>query len=350
MVNKNLLVSATIVVLILVVAGAYLSLDSNKEPVKTAINPEDQIKAQNALKAAKPTIRANVNKDCAGTPWFVGQQKGFFEQAGINFVDKGHLDWSQHPAALISGQVDVADGDPQSIIYLLKAGAKVKGVVQSGGEPPEGNLNKEHMQWLVLENSTLKEANDIGKGKKTKIAVGSLGICADLETNELLRQNNIPKDNVEFIVIPDPQQEQALKQGLIDIAVLHPPFYAAAKEHGGSRILTSSRKIFGDAGGITLLYFTEDFIKENPDTIRKFIGGFKNAEKWSNDNPAESAVLTGKEIGLDKASTHYYSYDGAVNDTILQVWIDAMVKDGQIKPGEFKPGDLYTSEFKDMWK
>ena len=97
------------------------------------------------------------------------------------------------------------------------------------------------------------------------------------------------------------------------------------------------------------MYATEDFIKKNPDTLRKFIRGYKNAERWSNDNPAESAIITGKEIGLEKASTHYYAYDGKVNDSVIQVWIDAMVKDGLIKPGEFKPGDLYTTEFKDVW-
>lgn len=351
MVNKNLLASAVIVLLILGVAGAYFSQNSNKEPVKTVQNPEDKLKAINALNAEKPTIKANVNKDCAGTPWFVGQQKGFFEAAGINFVDMGHLDWSQQSAALISGQTNVVTGHPNTIINLLKAGGKVKGVVAHGAEPPEGDLMHEHMHFLVLENSSLREAKDILKtGKKIKLAVGALGICADLQTNEWLRQNNIPKDKVEVVVMPDPQQEQALKQGLIDIAVLHPPFYTAAEEHGGVRIIVSSRKIFGDAGGEDLLYFTEDFIKNNPDAVRKFIGGFKNADRWSNDNPIEAAEITAKEIGLDKSTVHYYSYADSINETRIQVWIDAMVKDGIIKQGEYKPSDLYTTEFKDVWK
>lgn len=346
--KKIWIASVVIVAIVVISAGVYFS--PSEKPTKNVQNPEGTKKALDALNAEKPTIRANVNKDCSGTPWFVGMQKGFFEQAGINFVDKGHLEPSQHPVALISGQVDVNDGDPQSIINLLKAGAKIKGVVQSGAEPPEGHLQHEHMHWLVSENSSLQTPKDIlNAGRKVKIAFTALGICADLEANEWLRQNGIPKDKVEYVVIPDPQQEQALRQGLIDIAVLHPPFYTAAEEHGGVRILVSSRKIFGDAGGISLLYFTEDFIKKNPDTIRKFIKGYKNAERWSNDNPGESAILTGKEIGLDKASTHYYSYTGVVNESVIQVWIDAMVKDGLIKPGEFKPSDLYTTEFKDAW-
>ncbi|PWB49692.1 MAG: ABC transporter substrate-binding protein [Candidatus Methanoperedenaceae archaeon] len=350
MTNKNLLVSVVIVLLILAVAGAYLSQNNNEEPVKKAQNSNDKLNVDNALKAEKPTIKANVNKDCAGTPWFVGQQKGFFEKAGINFVDQGHLDWAQQPSALISGQTNVADAHPNSIINLLKEGAKVKGVVAGGDEPPEGDIAHEHMHWLVLENSSLQEAKDILKtGKKIKIAVGAFGICADLETNDWLRQNGIPGDKVELVIIPDPQQEQALRQGLIDVAVLHPPFYTAAEEHGGVRILVSSRKVFGDAAGITLLYFTEDFIKNNPDAVRKFIRGYKNSERWSNDNPVESAAITAKEIGLEKSTVHFYNDTGEIDKNKIQKWIDAMVKDGIIKQGEYTPDDLYTDQFKDEW-
>ncbi len=352
--KKNLLAGVVLIVLISAAVGTYFiqnNQNNNKEPVKTTIYPENKAKVINALNVEKPTIKANVNKDCAGTPWFVGQQKGFFEAAGINFVDQGHLDWSQQPSALISGQTNVADAHPNTIINLLKEGAKVKGVVASGDEPPEGHLQHEHMHWLVLENSSLREAKDILKsGRKIKIAVGAFGICSDLETNEWLRQNGIPKDKVELVVIPDPQQEQALRQGLIDIANLHPPFYTAAEEHGGVRIIVSSSKIFGDAAGITLLYFTEDFIKNNPDAVRKFINGYKNAERWSNDNPNESAEITAKEIGLEKSTTHYYSYSGQIDEGKVQKWIDAMVKDGILNPGEFKPEDIYTTEFKDAWK
>jgi ABC-type nitrate/sulfonate/bicarbonate transport system substrate-binding protein len=48
------------------------------------------------------TIKANVNKDCAGTPWFVGEEKGFFKDEGIDFQDQGALDWSLQPAALVT--------------------------------------------------------------------------------------------------------------------------------------------------------------------------------------------------------------------------------------------------------
>lgn len=297
-----------------------------------------------------PVVKSPVNKDCSGTPWFVGVQKGFFENAGFKLDDVGQIAFTQQPAAFVSGQIDVYDGHPVGIINLIKAGAPIIGVAQSGDEPTDGDISKEHMHWLVRDDSPIKTVDDIGRQKnKVKIQIVANGICSDVETNALLRKYNIPKDKIEYVVLPDPEAIQALTQGLIDVAVLHPPFFTAAEKHGGVRILTTSTEAFGPAAGQTIIAFQKDFIKNHPDTVRKFIKGYKDAERWSNANRPEAGVITAKTIGLDAATVHYYSNSGKVNDTEIQVWIDALVADGVIKKGEFKPKDLYTDEFKDVW-
>jgi ABC-type nitrate/sulfonate/bicarbonate transport system substrate-binding protein len=278
------------------------------------------------------TIKASVNKDCSGTPWFVGVEKNFFKNGGVNFDDVGQISGPQRNAAFIAKQIDVEDADPQGLINMLKAGVKVKAVAQSGDEPTDGDINKEHMHWDVLEDSPIKTPEDIANQPgKVKISVISLGICADTQNNALLRKYNIPKDKIEYVVIPDAQAEQALRQKLVDIAVLHPPFYFAAEKHGRVRTLASSKEAFGAAGGTTLLLFRED------------------TEKWVNENREESGKLTAADIGLTEAAVHYYSSTGRINTTQLQYWIDALITDGQIKKGEYKPEDLYTDEFKDTW-
>jgi ABC-type nitrate/sulfonate/bicarbonate transport system substrate-binding protein len=296
------------------------------------------------------TIKASVNKDCSGTPWFAGVEKGFFEEGGVNFVDVGQIPGPQRNTALVAGQIDVVDADPQGLINMLKAGVSVKAVAQSGDEPTDGDINKEHMHWVVLEDSPLQTPEDILKQNgKVKISVISLGICADTQNNALLRKYNIPTDKIEYVVIPDAQAEQALRQGLVDIAVLHPPFYFAAEKHGGVRILASSKEAFGAAGGTTLLIFRDEFIEEHPETVRKFAKAYKDTEKWANENREKAGKLTADDIGLEEAAVHYYSSTGEINETQLQYWIDALVTDDVIEKGEYKPEDLYTDEFKDTW-
>lgn len=315
-----------------------------------------------AAKEANNTINAAVTKDCAGTPWFVGQEKGFFKNAGINFVDKGEIAWAQQPAALLSGQINVYDGHPNAIINLLKSGAKVHGVAIGDAEPLNSSLDNpadaEHMHWLTKSNSTLKTAADIkaraASGNKVKVAVGSTGICADLEFNAWLRANNMTKNDIEYVVIPDPQQEQSLQQGLIDIATLHPPFYKKAEKDGNVTVFLTSTQAFGPASGLTLVTYTDDYINKYPGTVRDFTNAFKEAERWTNNNREAAGEITAKDIGLPYTSNvHWYSPSGAIDETTkayLQQWIDAMVADGDIQAGQYKPEDLYTTEFSDTWR
>ena len=124
------------------------------------------------------TVKASVNKDCSGTPWFVGVENNFFKNGGVNFDDVGQIAGPQRNAAFIAGQIDVEDGDPQSLINMLKAGVKVKAIAQSGDEPTDGDINKEHMHWDVLKDSPIKTPADIAKQPGTvKISVVSLGIA-----------------------------------------------------------------------------------------------------------------------------------------------------------------------------
>ncbi|MCE7699692.1 MAG: ABC transporter substrate-binding protein [Methanobacterium paludis] len=313
-----------------------------------------------AAKQTANTVNAAVTLDCAGTPWFVGVEKGYFKKYGLNFVNKGQIKWADQPAALASGQINVYDGHPNKLIDLLQSGAKVKGVAVSGAEPTVGGnkVDEDHMHWLVSENSTLNTAADIKareqSGNKVKVAVGDRSDCGDLEFDAWLRSNNLTKDDITYVVLPDPQQEQALKQGQIDIATLHPPFYKKAEADGGVRIFLNSYQAFGPAAGLTLVVFTDDYISKYPGTVRDFINAYKDGERWINNNRDEAGNITAKDIGLPYTSNvHYYSDSGAIDSTVkgyLQQWIDAMVADGDIKQGQYKPEDLYTTEFSDTWK
>jgi ABC-type nitrate/sulfonate/bicarbonate transport system substrate-binding protein len=299
------------------------------------------------------TIRANVNKDCSGTPFYVGVQLGYFKAGGINFVDQGALDYGLQPAALISGQDDIYDGHPDTIINLLESGAKVTGVAMSGYEPADGNVSEQHMHWLTLASGPYQNIADIksavANGTVIKAAVLALGTCADLETEQFFRDNNITTSQYQIVVLSDPYQEAALRSGEIDIAVLHPPFYTAAEQHGGVTILTTSEAVAGPTAGASLLVFTDAFIQAHPDAVAAYIKAYKAAEQWSDDHVVQSGILTAKTIGLTSAKSHWYSYNGTITDSMIQPWIDSMVAAGELKAGQYKPSDLYTTQFSNLW-
>jgi ABC-type nitrate/sulfonate/bicarbonate transport system substrate-binding protein len=303
-----------------------------------------------AQNSSNYTLKAGINQDCTGIPWFAGEEKDIFKNDGLDYVNVGQTVTEQRPTALAVGQVDVLDVDPLTLANMIKSGIKVTAVAQSGDSPHDGDLMKEYMHWLALNSSSLTSFESINNsGRPIKIGVSALGTSDDLQTNALLRKYNISPDKIEYVVIPDPNMQQALRQGAIDVAVLRAAFYACAEHNGGVRILATSTDAFGPSGGTTLLVFRDSFIAQHPDTVRKFIVAYKDAERWCNANRDEAASITAAHLGICTGDSHYYSESGAIDDSQLQFWIDQMVIDGDLEPGEMTPSDLSTTEFNDTW-
>ncbi len=307
---------------------------------------------QNDADKSKYTFRASVTNDCTGTPWFVGSQQGFFKKQGIDYIDVGQTVATQRPYALALGQIDVLDADPLTLINLLKSGVKVKAVAQSGISPGDGDSKKEYLHWDVLNDSELTSFESIKNSNRTiKVGVGALGCSSDLQTNALLRKYGIPANKIEYLVIPEENQQQALREDIINIAVLQTAYHGCTQKRLNARSLASSSDALGEAGGMTLLICKESFLQSHPMTVEKFITGYKEAERWCNENPREAGNITADRLGLCEggAVSHYYSDKGNVNESQLQTWLDEMTVQGLINPGEFKVLDLYTDQFKSVW-
>jgi ABC-type nitrate/sulfonate/bicarbonate transport system substrate-binding protein len=308
--------------------------------------------SQNCTDKSIYTFKASVTNDCTGTPWFVGSQQGFFEKQGINYTDVGQTVATQRPYALALGQIDVLDADPLTLINLLKSGAEVKVVAQSGISPENGDTKQQYLSWIVANESDLTSFESIKYINRTvKVGVGALGCSSDLQTNALLRKYGIPANKIEYSVIPEENQQQALRENIIDIAVLQPAYSGCTQKRLNARYIASSSDALGEAGGMTLLICKENFIHSHPETVEKFITEYKESERWCNENPQEAGNITAERLGLCEggAVSHYYSDKGNVNESQLQVWLDEMTIQGLIKPGEFKVSDLYTDQFKNVW-
>jgi hypothetical protein len=78
---------------------------------------------------------------------------------------------------------------------------------------------------------------------------------------------------IEYSVIPEENQQQALRENIIDIAVLQPAYSGCTKKRLNARSIASSSDALGEAGGMTLLLCKESFIQSHLTTVEKFITG-----------------------------------------------------------------------------
>ena len=107
---------------------------------------------------------------------------------------------------------------------------------------------------------------------------------------------------------------------------------------------------------------TEKFLKQNPNTAKKFVEATAKAIEWARTTPREEVIARYEKIIKQRGrnedtsiiqywkSTGVAGKGGVIADKEFSVWIDWLIKDGQLKKGQIKSSDLYTNEFNPFQK
>ncbi|WP_371379723.1 ABC transporter substrate-binding protein [Sporomusa aerivorans] len=280
------------------------------------------------------------------SPYMVGEELGFFAEEGIKFEYVGVVPQPQIPASVVSGKLDVGQGHVNTTISAIAAGAKIKAVVGITETTPK----YPHMIYITLENSPINSAQDlIGK----KIGVPGKGGCHEYIPYVYMSRFGIdsPKGKVQFVNSPEPNLEQLLRQGDVDVIGMHNQTDVILA-HGGLKYVFGDWEAFdGSNGGATPAYFSEKFIKEHPDVVRRYVRAYIKTLKWINENLDKAIDITAAKGNLKREFIRptYFVSDGLIKEESVAPWIDIMTQFGEIKPG-LKPEQIYTNEFNPNYK
>ncbi|TWH47532.1 ABC transporter substrate-binding protein [Sporomusa sp. KB1] len=328
--------------LILLVGTVALAGCGSQATVKTE---EDKPKFVNGRLTKEFHIKAPTLQDF--NEIIIADQKGFFKEVGIVIDYTGVVPAGLMAQSVIRGDNNLFNsGHPITIANARESGAKIKIVTHSMWD--DSDPDKVHITWMTKADGKINSPQDlVGK----KIAMNSLGGCAELLTLEFLRQNGITKDKVTIVTMPDKQQEQALKQGLVDVAALHNVYQKAARNHGGVKVLSTSYDIGkgagnGPASGLAIRAFSDDFIKEYPDVVKAYIAADIKAQHWINDNYDEALQIAADYLKIDvkDMAGNVYPPDNYIDEKKISFWITLMENNGFAQPGTIKVSDLYTNE------
>lgn len=252
---------------------------------------------------------------------------------------------------VVTGETDFGGAFNGAILKLVAAKAPIKALIGYYGADKETFLG-----FYVLSDSPIRGARDlIGK----KVAMNTLGAHAEFMWREYLTREGLTDAEIKqttLVVIPPSNAEQALRQKQVDVVALSQVFRHKAVERGGIRLLFSDYSVFGEFTAGSLVATTR-FLRENPNTVRKFVQATARAIEWARSAPREQVIARfqklirkrGTEADADAQrywrTTTVATQGGRIRDQEFQVWIDWMIKDGQLKPGQLRASDLYTNEF-----
>lgn len=272
---------------------------------------------------------------------YVGEEKGFFKDEGIKLEYTGKQAYGPgNIQSVIAGLNDAGDSVLTPTILARAKGEKIKIVMAEG---PSGE-REPVITWLVLKDGPIKRIEDL-LGKKV---VGIPGTITWYPITEYLRKKGLDYNKIEFVTLPAPQQEQALRQGQVAAISSSEPFTSEILKKGGVRVLTTDYDILGieHIGGWS---FSEKFINERPEAVRGFISAYSRTAKWisASDANLQEALAIAKERGGWYFQRTWNDQDTKLllTEEDVQSWIDILVANKYLKKDQVKASDIYTNEF-----
>ncbi|MFD9547152.1 ABC transporter substrate-binding protein [Nocardia salmonicida] len=283
------------------------------------------------------------------TPYELADNLGYFTK--ISFQWEG--DTTSGPAniqAAATKQVEFGSAFNGAVVKLAAGGAPVQAVLSSYGSDA-----KSFTGYFVREDAGITDARDlIGK----KVGVNTLGAHHEFVTREWLHQQGLSEaeiKQVQLIVVPPVNTEEALRSGQIDVGALGSVFRETAVERGGLRPLFTDKDIFGEFDYGTYV-FRKDYIAQNPEAVKDFVQGTARATRWLQLTPRDQVVAKFTEI-INKRGRNenlklldYWRSPGlpvpgaVIADKEIQIWIDWLERNGELPKGKITAKDLFTNK------
>lgn len=101
-----------------------------------------------------------------------------------------------------------------------------------------------------------------------------------------------PATDAEYVVFPFPGQEDALREGTIQVASLPEPFYSLAHQNGGIVDVYSAADVLDFGFDLLTLGFDRSFVEENTEAVCAWQKDYERTmDYWRNDNEEARTTL-----------------------------------------------------------
>jgi NitT/TauT family transport system substrate-binding protein len=246
------------------------------------------------LAGADQTRIAVTNPNMSFLPSGVALKKGFFKDEGLE-VEIIRMNVPTIITALVTGDIG----------YTLLFGSVVRGALR--GMPLRALAS-------LLDGSThaLVAKPEYKSGKELKgktVGIGNFGGTDEVAGRMMLKSFGLDTEkDLKFIALgPDRARLAALKEGLVDVAVIAPPADALGRQMGFNVLLRAYEVFSFPFIGVGANLKT---IKEKPEEVKKVVKALVRANRFIREDK-EGAVRVLMEWGKVERDHAVASYDSA---------------------------------------
>jgi NitT/TauT family transport system substrate-binding protein len=236
---------------------------------------------------AADTVKVGVNPVSASLPLYVGIEKGFFKEAGIDIEQTKLIGGPANVAALIGNQIEAAS----NMVTIEGINANIKKPGCAMYIAINSQNAKYVMEQFVARNGVEVKTLADFKGKKLFVAPGPANVTM---AKAVLAANGLKDGDYTLDQLDISQHVGAITAGTFDGGYTLEPPASVMRKNGVAKTIEAgliAKYILGspDANGYAAgTVVTEDFLKSRPDVAKRFAQGWGKAIEYIKANPDEA--------------------------------------------------------------
>jgi sulfonate transport system substrate-binding protein len=254
-----------------------------------------------SLAALTPTLRAEASPPALAELRF-GFQKGSFNLVLLKSLDllAKHLPatavrWIEFPAgpqmleALAVGGIDIGGVGDSPPVFAQAAG---KDLFYVGAEPPKPDSSA----VLVKPDAGLRTLADL-KGRRIAVQKGS---SAHYLLVRAVAKGGLTWKDITPIYLAPADARAAFEQGSVDAWAIWDPYYAAAENAGGTRVLSTSRGLTNN----NTFYLASRSLAGNEAALHSLFAALTETDAWVQAHRPDAAQRFADAAGLPLATVN----------------------------------------------
>lgn len=246
---------------------------------------------------------------------FTALEEGFFEDEGLKVITRQFSAGRLALDAVLTGNADFSSMSETPFMHSVLQGNDVVIVATI-------STHKE-AKGIARKDKGISKPKDL-KGKKIATLPGT---NSDYFMHVFLEKNGLNPKDVQIVSLPPPEMVSSLIRGDIDAYFAwEPHIFFAKKELGDNSIIFEPKELYNGTANIIM---KRDFVKNNPETVKKLIKALLKSEEFVRNNRKRAAEIAEIHTGMNKEtlSNIYNDYNFKVE--ITQELIGLLDKESQ---------------------
>ena len=284
--------------------------------------------AASLVSAAEKITVGMVGKNQAYLPVWVGQQKGFFKDKGMDVGYSVLRALDVEAQALLAGSIQFSTSAAEGVIRLVEQGQDMKIIASLNNVPV----------FSLVARKEYKALKDL---KGTTLGVSGIKSGTTVLMQEIMRANGLefPRDYKMVQVGSTQERVVALEASNVSAVMLMIPTNYLAMDKGYPELSNLSQYV--KEFQFTDINVGGKWAKENPGKVVDFLEGILKANRWIHANRKEAVEIAAKETGVpvdyaDRAYEYYITkniqpLDGTVPEKGVERVVESLGEMGDLK-------------------